>query len=101
MVFDMEMAKKIKKHYISVIGSDLSTGIIIDYILIAPVDVEMYSRFIRNFQLTKNNEDSLRYSGFDTQKVRVYVVNDFNTKGSFRKLDIDIFLTEKGIKKIY
>jgi hypothetical protein len=104
MTFDLTTAKKVIAHYSYLIGQEISDkfpGHKIHHIVIAPYDTNQFTAFIGSFNQNENNEASLFASGFDKSKVKVVVIHHDKWRGDILHYDIDKFLTERQIEKVY
>ena len=104
MTFNIDKAKRIREHYNFLIGQPMGANpdsVKIFDIIIVPVDSKQKTLFIKSFWQTKNNDLSLASSGFDQNNVSILLITQIDRNFAFVKKEIDKFLTDKNLEKIY
>ena len=100
MIHTYENALQIRKAYEYLIEKYDESGSGITDICIIPVDLRRLAHFLEHYK-TKSAVDSLRLSGFDRTSVRIVVIHEQTLVQHGYMVDLDEYLTKKGIKKSY
>ncbi|MEO8772412.1 MAG: hypothetical protein ABI402_20095 [Ferruginibacter sp.] len=100
MIHTYENALQIRKAYEYLIEKYDETGFNITDICIIPADLKRMAHFLKNYKL-KSAFDSLMQAGFDRSRVRIVVIHEQTLAMSGYMIDLDEYLTKKGIKKAY
>ena len=100
MIHTYENALQIRKAYEYLIEKYDETGSNITDICIIPADLKRMAHFLEHYKL-KSAEDSLRLAGFDRSRVRIVVMHEQTLVLPGHMIDLDEYLTKKGIKKTY
>jgi hypothetical protein len=105
MTFTLEQADKVVKHYQHLIGLDFDNKpnqkYPIQYVLIAPDYGDGFQAFLTHFTDNENNQNSLVLSGFDRYKVIVIVAYYDRFSNLLLWENIDSFLRNNNLEKVY
>lgn len=100
MTYTYENAQSIVKSYLYLIDQYSERGSGITDICIVPFDPGQMAEFIEYYQ-TETSEKALMLAGFIPSEVRIVVVSEQTLTAPSFMLDLDIYLTQKNIIKIY
>ncbi|MFT3911106.1 MAG: hypothetical protein QM737_16925 [Ferruginibacter sp.] len=100
MLHTYENAIKIREAYEHLIGDYHDKESNITDICIVPVNLKQLAHFLEYYKV-KNAEESLMLSGYDEKRVRIVVIFEQTLILPGHMLDLDEYLTKKGIEKTY
>jgi len=100
MIHTYENAVKIREAYTYLIGEYDGNESNITDICIIPADLKHLAHFLEHYKI-RAAEDSLMLSGFDEKSVRIVVIHEQTLAFPAYMIDLDEYLTKKGIPKTY
>ncbi len=100
MIHTYENAVKIRDTYTYLIDQYNEKESNITDICIIPADLKNLAHFLEHYKVN-NAEESLMLSGFDENRVRIVVIHEQTLAFPGYLMDLDEYLTKKGIPKTY
>lgn len=100
MIHTYENAIRIRKAYEYLISKYTEKGSSITDICIIPADLKHLSHFF-DYYKTHNAEESLKLAGFDRNRVRIVVIHEQSLSYPGFMMDLDEYLSRRGIEKMY
>jgi len=100
MIHTYENALKIRKAYKYLIDKYLETGSRITDLCIIPANLRQLTIFLDHYK-AMSGELALQLFGFDETKVRIVVIHEQTLTDPGFMIDLEEYLTRKGIPKRY